>query len=981
MAFIKTTKFQIRLTILLLATLALAVSQIVLSIYSAISSSSLTKASSSSTVSARYNHAPPLPPGVLNYQNYAEQYRINNFKLDGSDKSSHLNYKQLPPNHHNLHLGRAMGSRASPEQQQQQLLLQQQQQPAALPSPPISLTIAVTTTPDRLATQAAAIARTWALVVAPSASSSPLLPSGSLLRVEYFVAMTNVTTTTTGRMESIERAKWYGVSHHVHILPAVHPYQHSPLQNRHLRHSRHQNQSLDSPTNEDEYADPTLSISFYQAMLESLASRRPSSGNHQREDVVENKDGTDTDAATVMTATDWTYIVNDQVYIHWGSFLAFLATKQLEHNPQTESLYLGRPVHRHEQVNNHSEDKRDQKYARHCWHPAGYLLSRPAVLEMSQAIKQCSSYYGNNPGKNVDAEVSSSFPDFWAHCMETYYNRTTREAVPVPKCMQDSNFLAHQYHREYEVQFKVATKYSNHIDPNDIKRSHAQLSQQAIMATTSHAGRFITTHVQTPTIMDLLHQEHFVSAYNNDNNNHRYRTSDPPLLLPPWRIPDLPRVHVFDDMKAHDQVYGDVDFYNDTLLTTLLHNHFFSYNRNSNDNGAFEVKRCMTCDNHENVWFTAVTASQLPDSSTKRIKGKTATDPVVTNLPTVSVWGQAHRRGFPIRHAMPSDHSFEQVDFLVPFFGATKDKLTYLVDALIDTVERVNVARPETEQLVVRLLLTMCSENDQWLIDTDKNSLARTLKDNAAEANIEIVVVPYLTKETVNRAKAVNALLRSACHEPDCIVAIVDVDMRIDPSFIYHSMAFVYPSVTAYVPIDYTQNNPKSIKLVQDLTNRDVMMWHLHRWHNVDYQGHWRWYAYGQIAISGPDAAAYRMQEDFVGWGGEDIAYYRLLASHLNIVRMREPGLFHRWHVKKCEIGSFVLKSQYPACQSSVDRVEGSVLGVYLKKQAEKQAKDSKKEKAKQAARSKKKDQDHQAEVNKQAGANATQAEVQSKVN
>lgn len=42
---------------------------------------------------------------------------------------------------------------------------------------------------------------------------------------------------------------------------------------------------------------------------------------------------------------------------------------------------------------------------------------------------------------------------------------------------------------------------------------------------------------------------------------------------------------------------------------------------------------------------------------------------------------------------------------------------------------------------------------------------------------------------------------------------------------------------------------------------------------------------------------------------------------------------------------------------------------------------DSKKEKAKQAARSKKKDQDHQAEVNKQAGANATQAEVQSKVN
>ena len=59
------------------------------------------------------------------------------------------------------------------------------------------------------------------------------------------------------------------------------------------------------------------------------------------------------------------------------------------------------------------------------------------------------------------------------------------------------------------------------------------------------------------------------------------------------------------------------------------------------------------------------------------------------------------------------------------------------------------------------------------------------------------------------------------------------------------------------------------------------------------YEGMWRPFGYGMYAIHGSDALTLQMDEDIVGWGGEDNDFHKRCSSVRHIVRMHEPNLIH----------------------------------------------------------------------------------------
>jgi len=147
---------------------------------------------------------------------------------------------------------------------------------------------------------------------------------------------------------------------------------------------------------------------------------------------------------------------------------------------------------------------------------------------------------------------------------------------------------------------------------------------------------------------------------------------------------------------------------------------------------------------------------------------------------------------------------------------------------------------------------------------------------------------------------------------------------------LYNAMSLLYPAATAYFPIVYSEFNPQTVNLANKALQRHEILRKASTWQNVDHKGIFRSFGYGMWAMTGSDAAGFRLSEEFQGWGGEDEAFYALIADHLNVIRMNEPGLLHKWHPKSCQVGSFVTEKRLLACQNSRDKVEGSVFGIYL---------------------------------------------------
>ena len=118
----------------------------------------------------------------------------------------------------------------------------------------------------------------------------------------------------------------------------------------------------------------------------------------------------------------------------------------------------------------------------------------------------------------------------------------------------------------------------------------------------------------------------------------------------------------------------------------------------------------------------------------------------------------------------------------------------------------------------------------------------------------------------------------------DAVLLVVDVDMEVKYPFFLHAEMYAKAGISVYFPIVWSRFSPASIKLVEKF--RGARVGRL-----SDYEGMWRPYGYGNYAIHGSDALELQMDEDIVGWGGEDNDFHKRCSALRHTVRMHDPAI------------------------------------------------------------------------------------------
>jgi len=260
-----------------------------------------------------------------------------------------------------------------------------------------------------------------------------------------------------------------------------------------------------------------------------------------------------------------------------------------------------------------------------------------------------------------------------------------------------------------------------------------------------------------------------------------------------------------------------------------------------------------------------------------------------------------------------------------------------------------------------RLFLTRYSEEERRTAEKlqQQISLWTSLPTN------NIVMVMGLSNQPFERSSAVNLLQEAACHQSHCLVARIDVDMKVKDGFFDNAVQYVYDQQKAYFPIVWSEYYPLSARLVEaelaknDITKQvgaltqqqqqqqqekvplDASLYKLnepYRYRYLDehseHRGYWRIWGTGMYCLLGPHAQQFRLNESFKGWGGEDGNFYNYVSSTLTkyrVVRENEPGLIHLWHPKTCRMGVDVMDdTQWKDCQGAKLNQMGSEWGMKL---------------------------------------------------
>ena len=129
---------------------------------------------------------------------------------------------------------------------------------------------------------------------------------------------------------------------------------------------------------------------------------------------------------------------------------------------------------------------------------------------------------------------------------------------------------------------------------------------------------------------------------------------------------------------------------------------------------------------------------------------------------------------------------------------------------------------------------------------------------------------------------------------PNARLLVVDIDLRMTDSVLTNVVNIVSPG-TVYFPIMWGVYSPKHLARVEKELKTSVEPFS--QWHGI-----WLTYSYGMFAIHAKDLPHCRMNESFVGWGGEDVEFHGRLKHdpRITVVRENERGLIHTWHQKNC---------------------------------------------------------------------------------
>jgi hypothetical protein len=145
---------------------------------------------------------------------------------------------------------------------------------------------------------------------------------------------------------------------------------------------------------------------------------------------------------------------------------------------------------------------------------------------------------------------------------------------------------------------------------------------------------------------------------------------------------------------------------------------------------------------------------------------------------------------------------------------------------------------------------------------------------------------------------------------PKARLFVVDVDIKITSDALVNVLKYTFPG-SIYFPVVWSKYSPKHVLRAQKERRHTILPFSI-------WEGYWRVNGYGMFAMHARDLPRFRMNESFVGWGGEDNDLYHRVRRdpNMTIVRKKEPGLIHAWHDKNCtEIAKDTKK--YDDCQGS----------------------------------------------------------------
>ena len=262
------------------------------------------------------------------------------------------------------------------------------------------------------------------------------------------------------------------------------------------------------------------------------------------------------------------------------------------------------------------------------------------------------------------------------------------------------------------------------------------------------------------------------------------------------------------------------------------------------------------------------------------------------------------------------------LDIGVPVGGSQKSLILQKFSiGLGKAIADFQASTPQSIQ--IRLLVTRFGTND-----TRDDQLLQDLATWTQLPRENVLVLP-VAQTAFSRSIAINRLREATI--PQAVLAVLDVDMHLEASFLQNALIHTHANRSIYFPIVFSPYRPSTVALMEWLLADPMSEKIWHEWElsqqvesNADqtnttmandpfhfHRGLWREKGYGMFTVSGTNAMEWaQMDEAYVGWGEEDKDMHRrvTLMTNATVVREREPGLVHQWHAKTCEVGTFVIK-------------------------------------------------------------------------
>ena len=222
-----------------------------------------------------------------------------------------------------------------------------------------------------------------------------------------------------------------------------------------------------------------------------------------------------------------------------------------------------------------------------------------------------------------------------------------------------------------------------------------------------------------------------------------------------------------------------------------------------------------------------------------------------------------------------NDDKITQVNFIVPISNVNKRFQEFM------TMYEGCCLKQDT---ALHLVLVVYGENDiAFVKDVIQPFLAKYKK-----AKITVVE----GSGVFSRGRALHLGMSSL--SPEELAFHCDVDMTILTPFLQRCRKNTIRGKRVYYPeffklynldyVYYKRPQPKKIPLKRQ-------------------HGHWASYSFGMLCIYKSDYDEVGgMDTNIIGWGEEDVKFYEMVLKkkYLEVFRVPDPGLTHRWHEKHC---------------------------------------------------------------------------------